>query len=130
MSVKVEVGKHNRAGTLAKLALRERLYVSGWDMSNYLKAVNFRPHEDDIVCILRKNRTPIGVSISRYESNSLHVFIRKSERRKGYGTQLIQTHTKESTRILKPSDNLTNDAQVEFFKKQKGMDTWKIKKTQ
>lgn len=83
----------------AALALKNRLYVSGWDLSHALKAVR---RGEYIFCnaisILFDDSVPVGVAISQYKSHDLMVFVRKSKRRKGYGSLLANSvKTSDST---------------------------------
>lgn len=68
------------------IALRNRLYVSGWDLSSDLKRA--RQSGTGEVSIVYKDDIPIACA---YADKYGHVctFCRKSERRKGYGSLAI-----------------------------------------
>lgn len=70
----------------ADLALKHRLYVSGWCLSGALQRIRAGNGEAVIVQVNNKY-----VAVAAYEDGVLQVFTRKSERRKGYGTLAVKT---------------------------------------
>lgn len=78
----------------ANLALKHRLYVSGWMLSSSLIHAREYPRHYYINLKYNDEGLPIGVICVHIrginnEIGSIQVFVRKSERRKGYGTELI-----------------------------------------
>lgn len=82
----------------ADLALKNKLYVSGWSLSKALKSVRNGSRFCNSISILFENSVPVGVAISEYDHHELNVFVRKSKRRKGYGSLLAHSlKTPDST---------------------------------
>jgi len=74
-----------------QLCISHRLFVNGWVMREWLE------YDDaENIFILFKNEVPIGAAIVTYIDDALNfgIFIRKSERRNGYGTMLVDKATK------------------------------------
>jgi GNAT superfamily N-acetyltransferase len=75
----------------ADIALKNRLYVSGWQLSYILKDIR-SGHQHQIgskVAIYYEDKEPVGVAvITKY--CSVQVFVRQSERRKGIGSALVK----------------------------------------
>lgn len=73
------------------IALRSRLYVSGWNLSRYLKAVR-SGNVHGTVLIYFRNNTPIGVCLVITGRTWLNIqfFVRKNERRTGVATALFK----------------------------------------
>lgn len=82
---KIYSGERTKIG--ADLALKNRLYVSGWELSRTLQ--DFRNgHERGIVILAFKADKPIAV-LTGEELGFVMLFVRKAERRQGIGTQLF-----------------------------------------
>jgi len=89
----------------AKLGLKNRLYVSGWQLSYELRGLILRPGGKMIV-LAYKEDLPIGILFGK-RSGLVMVFVRKAERRQGIGTQLYC----EAAKILKTK--IWNDEGIE-----------------
>lgn len=76
----------------ADIALKNRLYVSGWALSGVLKAIRDKPNGHSI-CIAFVEGKPVSV-IAKYNADSDNgatmAFTRKSMRRKGIASNLIK----------------------------------------
>lgn len=86
----------------ADVALKSRLYVSGWLLSGYLRLARLAP-ENYYVHLHYVDERPVGVIlISNIYSNEPHVqiFVRKSMRRKGIGT-ILYSHAKGRFKVEK-----------------------------
>lgn len=86
----------------ADVALKSRLYVSGWLLSGYLRLARLAP-ENYYVHLHYVDERPVGVIlVSNIHSNEPHVqtFVRKSMRRKGIGTAMYN-HVKEHFKVDK-----------------------------
>lgn len=81
--------------TLADVALKHRLYVSGWGLTNMLK--NMRTTGNGSIALAKENDVPIGVAIRTY-NNQVAVFVRKNKRKNGIGKNLV------SNLKIKPDD--------------------------
>lgn len=71
----------------ASVALKNRLYVSGWNLSSMLKGMRRRKEGTIILAI--KDGTPVGVAV-RDAYDEVHCFVRKAQRGTGIGTKLIR----------------------------------------
>lgn len=74
------------------IALKHRLYVSGWQLSRVLKSIRRKTEQDSEVVICYHEEIPIGVAIT-HQLRTM-AFIRKAHRRKRIGTQLVKALTK------------------------------------
>lgn len=85
--VKVFPGELVKQG--ADIALKNRLYVSGWDLSGKLKQLR-AGGLTGTVALTYEDDKPVAVAVAFDKFNGhrieLQVFCRKAERRKGYGT--------------------------------------------
>ena len=70
---------------LSKLALKHRLFVSGWNLNGILHY----PNEIQSIVIAEINTTPVGVAII-CQHNHIMVFVRKKHRRQNIGTALVK----------------------------------------
>jgi hypothetical protein len=85
--VKVFPGELVKQG--ADIALKSRLYVSGWDLSDRLKQLR-KGTLKGTVALTYEDDKPVAVAVA-YDTFqgrliALQAFCRKSERRRGYGT--------------------------------------------
>lgn len=80
----------NESAEFAKVAISNRLFVPLWTMRQYLDPLDI-VFFGTKVALAYDNDRPIGVALcSDYpDKNHLQVFIRKSYRRKGIGTNLL-----------------------------------------
>lgn len=91
MSIKIEkyFGENLKEGI--KICQKHTLYIIGWEFQRYLSEF-----PNDIICIfiLYKDGKPIGSLIHTndllYSPYNFGVYIRKYERRKGYGSMLTR----------------------------------------
>lgn len=73
----------------ASLALKHRLYVSGWQLSHQLKAARDYPTEYEIKVEYVKG-VPVGVCLLDKCDGSISIFVKKAFRRKGIGRKLVK----------------------------------------
>ncbi len=78
------------------IALKNRLYVSGWALSSHLKSLR-KGRKQGELSIVFSEETPVAVAL--LSGKDIQVFCKKSERRKGYGTMaitaLLENYSKE-----------------------------------
>lgn len=110
---KVKVYSGNDVAQGADLALKSRLYVSGWQLSYTLGAMRARPKTDDKIAILFDEQEPVAVAVHNY--NSIQVFCRKKKRRQGNGTQVVNALLREG--VKHPHYDQGIDGSMTFFKK-------------
>lgn len=72
----------------ADIALKARLYVSGWTLSKDLAEIRKGSVKALVALAYNPSGIPVGVSVR--EGNWISVFVRKSHRRKGAGTLLVK----------------------------------------
>lgn len=97
----------------ADLALKNRLYVSGWELSSSLKHARSSP-DAYMVLIEWRDDIPVGVILYTKGNRVIQFFVKKSYRRQGIGTKLF-AKLKE---ILPPTDfryDLGIDGSRKFF---------------
>ena len=75
----------------AAIALKNRLYVSGWGLSSQLSLISKGKMPDAKVVLCEKDGKCVGVAvrISKGKYWNTAVFVRKSERRQGIGSKLL-----------------------------------------
>lgn len=73
----------------ANEALKHKLYVSGWGLSGELINIRKCPEYANSIALYYKENKPIGVIISICD-DMLQVFVRKNERKRGVGSELIK----------------------------------------
>ena len=77
----------------ADIALKHRLYVSGWSLSHILKAIRgpsssySYSHGTGAIAIVAVGGTPVAVAV--YRRGDINTFCRKSMRRRGYGSLAV-----------------------------------------
>lgn len=71
----------------AKIALSNRLYVSGWCLNEDLHEILKSQNEKSVVELYYKDDVPVGVAV--YHRSLIQVFVRAKFRRMGIGTKLI-----------------------------------------
>jgi hypothetical protein len=80
----------NNVQEAADIALKNRLYVSGWRLSYSLRDIREKENNDTYkISLAYKNDKPIGVCVKTF-CNHVQVFVRKEERRQKIGTTLVQ----------------------------------------
>lgn len=74
----------------AKIAVKHKLYVSGWDLSYRFKDIirSKTPRKDIKLSLVYIDDTPVAVAYSSIRS--AQAFCRKSERKKGYGSDAVK----------------------------------------
>ena len=96
MAIILKVSTTETIIEMASLALKSRLYVSGWDMSYFLKRArdlqSFRDKSIVVIAFSTETNTPVGAAIVCKQD--IGVFVRKSERNKGIGKELVNAVTK------------------------------------
>jgi GNAT superfamily N-acetyltransferase len=87
---KLELTNDNQIN--ADIALKNRLYVSGYMLSEVLRKIRSGEFDGRVV-IHCENDIPVGVAVEHYSPVVFYktmVFVRKSMRRKGIGSKLLQ----------------------------------------
>lgn len=81
--------------TAASIALKHRLFVSGWLLSGAMKCIR-KGHniEDARMAIAYDSDIPVGVSLYDRTTGLIQVFVRKSYRRRGIGRKLVENFKK------------------------------------
>ena len=72
----------------ADVALKNRLYVSGWCLSGELINIRECDNADYRIALAYEDGVPVGVAVVTEDKN-LQVFVRKAKRGHGYGRQLV-----------------------------------------
>ena len=85
-----EYGSGWKAARLARIALRNRLYVSGWSLTTDLQKIRHRPLRGDCVSIAYEDNEPVSVAMVLDGDSMIMTFTRKAYRRKGYGTEAVK----------------------------------------
>ena len=101
--LEIKVSSSNRElSEFADIALKNRLYVSGWHLSYFLRELRDKNNKTEDIDFDKENRCvilfrdgkPLGVGIFfHYSYNgkpNIQIFIRKSERKKRYGSMIIE----------------------------------------
>lgn len=90
MSTKVLTAyKDSVARQLADLALKNKLYVSGWMLSEMLLDIRTKPDADGYgISVVLKDKIPVSVAIAR-DNETISAFTRKALRRNGFGTKAV-----------------------------------------
>lgn len=81
---------------LADDALKAKLYVCGWLMSEYLRDIRDLRKDDYEIAVLYEDGIAVGVAVDTWKRN-LNVFVRKAKRRKGYGRLLVNAVKREGS---------------------------------
>lgn len=98
MARKIELKTENQIN--ADIALKNRLYVSGYMLSGVL--IDIRNGDNDgRVVIHFENDIPVGVAVTQTSSYyQTMIFVRKSMRKRGIGTKLLaQLDASKITRV-------------------------------
>lgn len=99
----------------AKLGLKQRLYVSGWDLSYALREFIEGTYDGFVILAYDEAEKPVGILYGENEYGMIMLFVRKAERRQGIGTLLYCA----AANILK--DKIDNDFGIDgsypFFRK-------------
>ena len=119
MPIKLQVSTSDTVKYMASLALKHRLYVSGWCMSYSLKRArdlqSFREKSVVVIALSTETNTPVGAAIVCRKD--IDVFVRKSERNKGIGKELVNAVTKAVGRETEIFVATGSKGSSEFFKK-------------
>lgn len=95
--------EREEAVVAAELGLRERLYVSGWDLSYSLRGLIGGFYEGFVILAYDEADKPVGILYGEHGDGMIMLFVRKAERRQGIGTLLYCA----AANILK--DKINND---------------------
>lgn len=109
MNIQIAINDEMKA--FANIALKSRLYVSGWVLSGVLVKVREGYNVCKKIAIAEIENKPVGVAIVNHY-NEVQVFVRKSERKKGIGKNLVES-LNETT--LKGNSGI--DGSLTFFDK-------------
>lgn len=105
MQIKTVISEsHDHASRLADIALKHRLYVSGWQMSSYLKLIR-KQTIDYRVCLAYISDKPISVIIVRKDGFSMF-FTKKDYRRKGITSQVVKTVRESGVELKYATDGI------------------------
>lgn len=77
------------------IALKNRLFVSGWSLNGDLKEAK-NCTENKKISIAFENNIPIGVAFD--DGTQIEAFVRKSKRRKGIGSKLVNLVKTENSK--------------------------------
>lgn len=110
----------------AGLALKHRLYVSGWQLSFYLTSIKYNEKvAENYIVKLHYNTEdkPVGVITYDKKNEYIMIFVRKSERNKGIGTGLVQNlrqtlHQNNLNQKINHGDGI-NGSEYFFYKAKK-----------
>lgn len=80
--------EHEETALKADIALKNRLYVSGWMLSHQLKSSRNNPSNYHIEMV-HEEGIPVGVLLYSRFSDTIEIFVRKSKRNRGHGRKLI-----------------------------------------
>lgn len=80
----------------ADIALKNRLYVSGWSLSGYLIDVRKGRKTDTRIALAYKDNKPVGVSLQMSYGLTM-CFTKKAYRRQGIGRQLTKCFKNKSS---------------------------------
>jgi Acetyltransferase (GNAT) domain len=76
-----------------KIALKNRLFVNGWTLRDFLWDIVYSPKafKKSKICLAYYNEIPIGVclKIKHKNNDELMVFVRKRYRKNGIGRKLV-----------------------------------------
>jgi GNAT superfamily N-acetyltransferase len=82
----------------AFMALKHRLFVSGWRLSGDLKRVRKGHNVENVrIAVAYDSDTPVGVSLYDHTTGLIQVFVRKSYRRRGIGRNLVESFKNPKT---------------------------------
>lgn len=74
----------------ASLALKHKLYVSGWELSHQLKSARKYPEEYEIK-LEYVDGTPVGVCLLYKCDGEISIFVKKAFRLQGIGRKLVDS---------------------------------------
>jgi len=83
-NIHILVATGNECPSLASIALKNRLFVSGWEMSHTLREIRHNPHKATIAVLFEDN-VPMSISLQE-RCSRVQSFTRKAKRRQGYGS--------------------------------------------
>ncbi len=117
MTIKIIAAKtQEEKSNLAALCLRNRLFVSGWELSHYLRRIKTENNTKYEIVVAEIDAELVGVAI-KTQADCFQCFVRKKMRRKKIGTTLI-SNLKQVTK----KQNFTWDYGIEgsgiFWEKQ------------
>lgn len=99
----------------AALCLKHKLYVSGWTLSNDLTLIKAgRTLVGRRIVLAKDGETPVGVCV-KTPSGFLQVFVRKSYRYQGIGSELIRLSKAKPDEYLHAGDGVVGS--IHFFSK-------------
>lgn len=87
----------DQAKELADIALKNRLYVSGWKLSYTFRSIRDEDWNDTVLLYYQKGK-PVGVAVIRRDKN-IEVFVKKKYRRQGIGTLLVNRCKKINSKL-------------------------------
>lgn len=112
--MKAEKAPLNQHQINADIALKHRLYVSGYALSGLLKQIRAGTQVGRVM-LHYEDGIPVGVLVyCEYSWNQIQIFVRKSMRRKGIGSKMIK-NLKPFCKELRVGRG--SDASEKFWKK-------------
>lgn len=87
----VNAKTYENVSAFADIALKNRLYVSGWSLSGILKDARNNPANCKIMLAYVDDK-PVGVCVTY--CNTIAVFVKRDKRKHGVGTKLVNTAKK------------------------------------
>lgn len=97
----------------ADIALKNKLFVSGWQLSRTLADVRKWNYCDRIILAYEDN-IPVGVAVRNANNNCVQVFVKKAYRLKGIGSKLVKAIQKD---LGKLKGGCGIDGSLEFYRK-------------
>lgn len=88
--IEIQIAINEQTKAFANIALKSRLYVSGWVLSETLVGIRKGYNICKKIAIAQIEDKPVGVAIVN-NRNEVQVFVRKSERKKGIGKSLVES---------------------------------------
>lgn len=90
--LKVHYSFDEGAVKIAKIALRNKLYVSGWELSyEFQRIITYCGQNGKAICLVYKDDIPVAVTIICKYTGNISSFTRKKERLQGFGKLAIHT---------------------------------------
>lgn len=91
-NIKIQYSFDSGQVLLAKMALSNRLYVSGWELNRiFHRIIKFSNVLGTATCMVYKNNIPIAITVICKYTGDISSFTRKAERNKGFGKLSIQS---------------------------------------
>lgn len=114
--ITVKIGIKESAIILAKIALYNRLYVSGWEMSHTLQHIIRKENRDnECVSLVYHNGIPVSISIHEW-CGRVQCFTRKAKRKQGFGRLAVNNVLEHSGNKIKYNEMGIKGSRDFFYK--------------